>query len=157
MEGAVIEVFWEVGWSVLAGNEGTALGDVEALFFAAAAGGIGLRPAATAPGGGGKGAIPRECLSLAAAAAAAEAYFNISPGARVGNGAGFMLLVVVPFDVDAIGVCSVASAGSGDFSCIEGLRPADMGGSDTDGAFGLAVPRLPPRPSAVSGKSSATD
>jgi hypothetical protein len=46
--------------------------------------------AGLAPGGGGRGKIPTPLLSLAAAAAAAEAYLSVSPGRRVGRGAGFM-------------------------------------------------------------------
>ena len=47
------------------------------------------------PGGGGNGAIPTPLRSLAAAAAAADAYFRVSPGSRVGRGAGFIGLDVV--------------------------------------------------------------
>ena len=85
----------------------------------------GARPdcAAAAPGGGGKGAMPTPFLSLAAAAAAAEAYFKGSPVVRVGIGAGFMALPVV-FEAPGRGVCSVASAGNGDFICVEGRLAA---------------------------------
>ncbi len=78
--------------------------------------------AAADPGGGGKGAIPTVDLSFAAAAAAAEAYFSVSPGALVGRGAGFIVLFVVPFVVVARGVWRVARAGSGDFNWFDGLR-----------------------------------
>jgi hypothetical protein len=47
------------------------------------------------PGGGGSGAMPTPLRSLAAAAAAADAYFSVSPGRRVGSGAGFILVAVV--------------------------------------------------------------
>jgi len=68
-----------------------------------------------APTGGGRGAIPTPLLSLAAAAAAAEAYFRISPGGRLGIGAGF---IVVSLGIEGGGgiVFSVASAGRGDLS-----------------------------------------
>ena len=93
----------------LAGSEGAALGEVVALLFCV--GGKADRPggalgigAGIVLGGGGNGAIPTAGLSLAAAAAAAEAYFSVSPGALVGKGAGFMLLFVVPLVVLAKGV-----------------------------------------------------
>lgn len=113
---------------VLAGTDDTALGEVVALFFWV--GGVADRPggalivgaAAVVPGGGGKGAIPRGALSFAAAAAAAEAYFSVSPGALVGRGAGFIAMFVVPFVVEARGVWRVASAGNGDFNWFDGLR-----------------------------------
>ena len=70
--------------------------------------------AAATPGGGGSGAIPTPFLSLAAAAAAAEAYFNGSPGVRVGIGAGFIELDEGP-ETPGNGVCRVAKAGNGDF------------------------------------------
>ena len=87
------------------------------------------------PGGGGKGAIPRLFLSLAeptvaVAAAAAEAYFKVSPGGRVGIGAGFMLTtlgppIVPPPSESWLGACKVASVGRGDLVCIDGRRAAD--------------------------------
>ena len=67
-------------------------------------------------GGGGSGAIPTADLSLDAAAAAADAYFKISPGALVGIGAGFIEFAVVPLVMLPSGVCSEARAGKGDFS-----------------------------------------
>ena len=67
--------------------------------------------AGLAPGGGGRGAIPTPFLSLAAAAAAAEAYLSVSPGRRVGGGAGFMPDAEL-LELDG---CSVARTGSGDF------------------------------------------
>ena len=86
--------------------------------------------AGAAPGGGGKGAMPTPFLSLAAAAAAAEAYFSVSPGARVGSGAGFMLLFAaceLPLAALLVVLWSVARTGSGDFVCIEGLRAETAG------------------------------
>ena len=47
--------------------------------------------------------MPTPCLSLAAAAAAADAYFSGSPAARVGNGAGFMPFEAGPLVVAGIG------------------------------------------------------
>ena len=102
----------------------------------------------SASGGGGKGAI----LSDAAAAAAAEAYFRTSPGGRVGTAAGFIWLVD-PF-VRLAGVCSVANAGRGLLSCVEGLRAAATGGSGIALAFPLGM--LPDRES-ISGASSCID
>lgn len=74
--------------------------------------------AGLAPGGGGKGAIPTPFLSLAAAAAAADAYLSVSPGRRVGGGAGFMPLVAL---VEVEG-CRVARTGRGDFICVDDRR-----------------------------------
>ena len=95
--------------------------------------------ALNADGGGGNGAIPTPFLSLAAAAAAAEAYLSGSPGVRVGIGAGF-----IEFDDEletpGKGVCSVASAGRGDLSCVDGLRAPDCAASATlDFALRLVV------------------
>lgn len=89
------------------------------------------------PGGGGRGRIPTPLLSLAAAAAAADAYFRVSPGKRVGRGAGFMPGVVED-EVEE----SVARTGNGDFICADG-RLVDIGS-----AFGLGF---------GSGSSSGTD
>ena len=77
-----------------------------------------------APGGGGRGAMPTLFLSFAAAAAAAEAYFKPSAG-RAGTVAGFMeaLLEGAPLLIVGSGVCSVASVGRGDLSCVDGRRP----------------------------------
>ena len=113
--------FCVVGWTILAGNDGIALGDVVALPLGTDVDTEGESPALpllwfVAPGGGGSGAIPRTFLSLAAAAAAADAYLRVSPGARVGKGAGFMLLFVIPLAVEGRDVCRVARAGSGDFN-----------------------------------------
>src|SRR5271168_3436866 len=102
---------------VVAGCDGAALGDVVLLVLA---GGRGDNPDA-APGGGGRGDIPTPFLSFAAPCAAAEAYFRVSPGCRVGRGAGFIVVVVVVVVCVAI-ECNVARAGKGDFSCVEGLR-----------------------------------
>ncbi len=54
--------------------------------------------------------MPTPDLSLAAAAAAADAYFKVSPAGRLGKGAGFM---VVSLGIDGGGgmVFKVASAG----------------------------------------------
>lgn len=84
-------------------------------------------------GGGGKGAMP----TFAAAAAAADAYFSVSPGGLVGAGAGFIKLPFVePFAIFDIGLCNVANVGSGLFSCIEGrLAAATAGSAD----FGLGM------------------
>lgn len=90
---------------------------------------LGLAVDAAVPGGGGKGAIPSPLLSLAAAAAAADAYFNVWPVGIVGKGAGFMPAGAAPFVFVGSDVCNVASAGKGDFSCNEGLRAATLGGS----------------------------
>jgi len=105
----------------LAGKEGGTLGEVVALLFWV--GGRAERPggalgvgATAVLGGGGRGAIPTAPLSLAAAAAAAEAYFKVSPGALVGKGAGFIALFVTPLVLFAIGVWRVARAGRGDFN-----------------------------------------
>lgn len=81
------------------------------------------------PGGGGRGAMPTPFLSLAAAAAAAEAYFNGSPGVRVGSGAGF-IDVAEELEAPGNGVCSVANTGNGDLSCVDGRRPLDCAVSD---------------------------
>lgn len=101
--------FWAGVGPELAGSEGAALGEVVALLFCV--GGKAERPGGTlgvgagaAFGGGGNGAIPTAVLSLVAAAAAAEAYFSVSPGALVGKGAGFMLLFVAPLVMFAKGV-----------------------------------------------------
>ena len=48
-----------------------------------------------AKGGGGKGAIPTPARSVAAAAAAADAYFRGSPTGFDGGGAGFMAEAIV--------------------------------------------------------------
>lgn len=122
-------------------------GDVVALARAPA----GARPdcAADPPGGGGRGAMPTPFLSLAAAAAAAEAYFNGSPGVRVGSGAGFMD-VAVELDAPGNGVCNVANAGNGDLSCVDGLRAPDCIGSAT---LGFGADGLP----SSSGVSSCID
>lgn len=70
--------------------------------------------------------MPTLFLSLAAAAAAAEAYLSPSPGGLGGRDAGFMLELddTLPLVTLARGLCSVANVGSGDFSCAEGLRAA---------------------------------
>lgn len=113
------------------------LGELVALALdAAETGGNGEIPKGAVtgcePGGGGSGAIPRLFFSLAAAAAAADAYFNPSPAGRVGNDAGFMeLLVLLPFVTFDKGVCSVASVGNGDLSCVEGRRAAATAVSPT--------------------------
>ena len=77
-----------------------------------------LENAGLAPGGGGRGKIPTPLLSLAAAAAAAEAYLSVSPGRRVGSGAGFMPGVAL----DEADGWRVARTGSGDFICVDGRR-----------------------------------
>ena len=85
---------------------------------------------AVIPGGGGSGAIPT-FLSVAAAAAAAEAYFKVSPAGLVGIGAGFIELPLPGNGgigtVDDEGLCSVARAGIGDRNCVEGLLAEDAG------------------------------
>ena len=70
--------------------------------------------------------MPTLFLSLAAAAAAAEAYLRPSPGGRWGSDAGFMLELddVPPLVTLARGLCRVAKVGNGDFNCAEGLRAA---------------------------------
>ena len=70
--------------------------------------------------------MPTPLLSLAVAAAAAEAYFKVCPGGIAGRGAGF---IVVSLGIDGGGgmVLSVARTGNGDLSCVDGLLPA--GGS----------------------------
>lgn len=80
---------------------------VEEVFEAGTAAG----KAGLAPGGGGSGAMPTPFLSLAAAAAAADAYLSVSPGRRVGGGAGFMPDVEL-LELDG---CRAARTGSGDF------------------------------------------
>lgn len=79
--------------------------------------------------GGGKGAMPTPVLSLAAAAAAADAYFRVSPGRRLGRGAGFMVLSL---GIDGGGgmLFSVASAGKGDLSCVDGLLAEECSAFD---------------------------
>lgn len=110
----------------LAGSDGAALGEVVALLFCEGGkaqrpgGALGVSTAAVA-GGGGSGAMPTVPLSLVAAAAAAEAYFRVSPGALVGRGAGFIALFVFPLEMMANGVWSVANAGKGDFDWFDGL------------------------------------
>ena len=96
--------------------------------------------------------MPTPFLSLAAAAAAADAYLRGSPGARAGNGAGFMGADDDPL-VLAVDVCKLASAGSGDFNCVEGLRVAELDPSDTGGAFCFPPGGL----ISTSGSSSAMD
>jgi hypothetical protein len=140
-----------------AGMAGTALGEVVALLLGIEGGGIGWREAALTLGGGGSGAMPKTFLSLAAAAAAAEAYFNISPGALIGNGAGFMFVFAEPFDGLGNGVCKVARAGKGDLSWFDGLRADAIGTSVEEDVFDFPTPRLPGRPSPVSGMSSCID
>ena len=73
--------------------------------------------------GAGRGLIPILDLSLAAPTAAAEAYFSVSPGGRLGIGAGF---IPGSFGIDTGGgiVLRVASAGNGDFNCVEGRLAA---------------------------------
>lgn len=136
------------------------------LLLCAGVGWAGFKPAlgvvpeegtGATPGGGGNGAIPAAFLSLAAAAAAAEAYFNVSPGGLVGKGAGFIELFVAPFVTFPSGVCSVANAGRGDLSWFDGLLAAAACGSETDDDFGFPPPAFGPLPSAVSGKSSCID
>ena len=105
--------------------------------------------------GGGNGAIPTALLSLTAAAAAADA--KVSPGARVGKGAGFMVVVGVLFETLAKGVCRVARAGSGDLNWLEGLLADAPWGSDMEVDFGLPLLEVGPRPSAESGRSSCID
>ena len=84
-------------------------GELAALDFAC------IACSGTTPGGGGNGEMPTLFLSLAAAAAAADAYFNPSAG-RAGTVAGFICeLLLLPLLIVARGVCSVARAGSGDF------------------------------------------
>lgn len=105
----------------LTGNDGAALGDVVALLFCVdgnaerPGGALGVGAAAIV-GGGGSGAIPTVPFSFVVAAAAADAYFRVSPGALVGKGAGFIVLFVLPLDVEANGVWRVARAGKGDFN-----------------------------------------
>lgn len=86
--------------------------------------------------------MPKLFLSLAAAAAAADAYFRGSPGARVGSGAGFMLLAFVPLVVVCAGVCNVDSVGKGDLSCVDGLLAAAVDGSGPAFAFPAGGPTL---------------
>lgn len=95
--------------------------------------GIATEAAGLAPGGGGRGAIPTPFLSLAAAAAAADAYFRVSPGNRVGSGAGFILPDV---DDDAVFGWSVAKTGNGDFIWMDNLRGPDDSGFDFERASG---------------------
>lgn len=116
------------------------------------ANGIVVLEGGVAPGGGGRGAIP----TLAAAAAAADAYFRVSPGALVGTAAGFILALEDPFVMFDNGVCRVASAGKGLLSCVDGLLAAVTGGSDAVAGFGFVPDILPDRPSA-SGASSCID
>ena len=82
-----------------------------------------------APGGGGKGAIP----TVFAAAAAADAYFNVSPGGLVGTVAGFMAPLADPFVKFESGLCNVAKAGSGLRNCVDGRLAAASGGSGAEG------------------------
>jgi hypothetical protein len=77
-------------------------------------------------------------LSLAAAAAAADAYLRPSPGGRAGTAATFMWLDV-PFVLFDDGVCNVAIPGSGLFNCVEGLRAEATGGSGTALDFPLGM------------------
>jgi len=79
--------------------------------------------------------MPTPALSLAAAAAAAEAYFKGSPAGFAGGGAGF--IVVAGIVVLAVGnVAIVASAGKGDFiAAIEGRRAVTTGASGMDFSF----------------------
>ena len=163
--------FWAGVCCMLAGIDDATLGDVAwLLFFDSAAGGIGASEAGTgadagvedeaaveAPGGGGRGAMPTAFLSLAAAAAAAEAYFSGSPGALVGIGAGFMVFDVVTLVVLLFDACSVARAGKGDFSWLDGLRVVVICVSDAEADFCLEMGAVVPRTSGGSGKSSAMD
>ena len=95
------------------------------------------------PGGGGNGAMPT-FLSLAAAAAAADAYLRPSPAGRVGSDAGFMAgpLVLPLLMADNSGVCNVANAGSGDLDWTEPFLPLATSGSFCafrDAGFGAAA------------------
>jgi hypothetical protein len=105
-----------------------------------------------APCGGGRGAMP----TLEAAAAAADAYFRVSPGALAGAAAGFILALEEPFVIFDNGVCKVARAGKGLLSCVDGLLAAATGGSGADAALGFPPAALADRPSA-SGTSSCID
>lgn len=116
------------------------------------ANGIVVLEGGVAPRGGGRGAIP----TLAAAAAAADAYFRVSPGALVGTAAGFIFALEDPFVMFDNGVWRVASAGKGLLSCVDGLLAAATGGSGPVAGFGFAPDILPDRPS-VSGASSCID
>ena len=89
--------------------------------------------------------MPTPLLSFRAPAAAAEAYLR---GAVTGGGAGFMF---VSFGIGGGGGIefSVARAGNGDLSCVEGRRTA-TGGS------GLFL-RVGPGVGSGSGGSSAND
>ena len=161
--GAVVAVDLCTGAdSILAGRAGVALGEGVALLLGITVDIGGDSPelpviGGCAPGGGGNGAIPSTFLSLAAAAAAADAYLRVSPGGRVGKGAGFILVFVMPFVVVGKEVWRVAKAGSGDLSWFDGLLAIEVCGSDTEAAFDLPGGGFDPRPSAVSGRSSATD
>jgi len=115
-----------LGATALTGSTGNTAGDDVALDFrlataavTCAKAGLAVAGAGVLFGGGGNGAIPIFAVSLAAAAAAADAYFNVSPGGFVGGGAGFIAGVGI---IVATGgaVCIVASAGNGDLSCIDG-------------------------------------
>ena len=131
-------------------------GEFDALVLPGA-GGSGDMPITPpdAPGGGGRGAMPTLCLSLAAAAAAADAYFNPSPAGLVGIEAGFIAaLLCAPLLMIGNGVCNVASEGRGDLSCVEGLLPVGIGASVAGLAFppGMLFDRA-----STSGVSSCTD
>jgi hypothetical protein len=135
------------------------LGELVALVLrGCCVGGKGTGPVDVAagciPGGGGNGVKPRLFLSLAAAAAAADAYFRPSPAGRVGNVAGFMPAEPAdPFVTFANGLCNVANVGSGDLSCADGRRPVVAAAST---AFRDAFGTLDGRGSG-SGISSCTD
>lgn len=96
-------------------------------------------------------------FSLAAAAAAADAYFNVSPGGRVGTGAGFIVLFVLVLGTLGCGVCRVARAGNGDLKAFEGLRAEVVGGSEMEVDFGFPPIGAEFRPSEVSAASSWVD
>ena len=118
----------------------------------------GIVVARTVPGGGGNGAMPvAELFSLAAAAAAADAYLSGSPGARVGTGAGFIDVLVVILGTLGCGVCNVARAGNGDLNAFEGLRAAVVEGSDMEVDLGFPMIGAEFRPSGASAGSSWID
>jgi hypothetical protein len=140
-----------LGATARTGCAGCTAGDDCALDFRLAAttggsdgAGLAVVGAGVLFGGGGNGVMPIPAASFAAAAAAAEAYFNVSPGGFVGGGAGFIVGAGVIVVTGGAG-CIVASAGSGDLSCIVGtdgrLTCAVVDGAGVSGffAFGGSV------------------
>ena len=127
-DGALAEAGAVLGdLSCATGSTDAMFGELVLLVLGWAAGNDGTPAAGVADGGGGRGAIPTLFLSLAAAAAAALAYLSPSPAGLVGTDAGFIpILLVAPLLIVASGVvCTGASVGRGDLSCVDGRRPAD--------------------------------